>query len=266
MEISDTTTLYANPCDDTSEWSDNYSGMISIESGGPSGTYLHFETLIIGATLTLRPNMATGNVGVDVKAGDTISFDAKGVAGDFSVDFSDRNTWTNYKLTGTPSNQWVYLGSEWTHFEFTVPADAKADYISFNVYASGQEVNLDNFVVKTIVVANVPGDANGDGAVDVSDLGILAANYGMTSGATLAQGDFNGDGKVDVSDLGILAANYGTGTQVAADFNADYAKVFGTASEENATEDTTGSACSSLGLSLIAGLALLGLMLVKLEE
>jgi uncharacterized protein (DUF2141 family) len=105
--------------------------------------------------------------------------------------------------------------------------------------------------------------------VDVSDLGILAANYGMTSGATLDKGDFNGDGKVDVSDLGILAANYGTGTNVGADFNADYAKVFGeTATDASTTDDTdsTNTLCSGLGLPLIAGLTLVGLMLVKLEE
>jgi parallel beta-helix repeat protein len=116
----------------------------------------------------------------------------------------------------------------------------------------------------------IPGDANGDGVVDVGDLGILAANYGTASGATWSQGDFNGDGAVDVGDLGILAANYGTGTS-GADFNADYAKTFGTTSESTTSEDTTGeedesSICSSLGLSLIAGLAMLGLMIVKLEE
>jgi hypothetical protein len=51
------------------------------------------------------------------------------------------------------------------------------------------------------------GDANNDGAVDVVDLGILAANYDGT-GKTWAQGDFSGDGHVDVVDLGILAKNY----------------------------------------------------------
>jgi lysophospholipase L1-like esterase/uncharacterized protein (DUF2141 family) len=115
-----------------------------------------------------------------------------------------------------------------------------------------------------------PGDANGDGQVDVGDLGILAANYGGTN-KTWAMGDFNGDGKVDVGDLGILAANYGTGSSSASDFDADYAKVFGTATESTTTEDSTtddsdNSICSSLGLSLIAGLALMGLMLVKMEE
>jgi len=69
------------------------------------------------------------------------------VANDFSVDFSDRNSWTNYKLTGTSENSWIYLGPDWTHFELTIPADGRADYISFNVYANGQEVSLDNVAI-----------------------------------------------------------------------------------------------------------------------
>ncbi len=54
----------------------------------------------------------------------------------------------------------------------------------------------------------LPGDANGDGVVDVTDLGILATNYG-TGGAQWHDGDFTGDNQVDVSDLGILATYYG---------------------------------------------------------
>jgi hypothetical protein len=111
------------------------------------------------------------------------------------------------------------------------------------------------------------GDANYDGAVDVGDLGILAANYGTTNSAIWAKGDFNGDGAVDVGDLGILAANYGTNAS-GADFNTDYTKVFSAAAaEENSDdEETTSSICSELGLPLVAGLTLMGLMLVKLEE
>jgi uncharacterized protein (DUF2141 family) len=113
----------------------------------------------------------------------------------------------------------------------------------------------------TVESALTPGDANGDGAVDVGDLGILAANYGG-SNKTWAQGDFNGDGMVDVGDLGILAANYGSS---GSGFEADYAKVFGsTVVDEDTVADN--SICSSLGLSLVAGLAMLGLMIVKLDE
>jgi hypothetical protein len=113
---------------------------------------------------------------------------------------------------------------------------------------------------------SIPGDANGDGRVDVGDLGILAANYGGT-GKTRAQGDFNGDGVVDVGDLGILAANYGTGSSSVCDFDADYVNVFGTSAEDSTNEEDNASTfCSNLGFSLIAGLAILGLMIVKLDE
>jgi hypothetical protein len=109
------------------------------------------------------------------------------------------------------------------------------------------------------LIARLAGDANGDGAVDVGDLGILAANYGGTD-KTWAQGDFNNDGAVDVGDLGILAANYGS-----SNFSSDYAKAFGTTVAEE--DDVTGSSiCNGLGLPIIAGLMLMGLMLVKLEE
>jgi hypothetical protein len=112
----------------------------------------------------------------------------------------------------------------------------------------------------------ISGDANGDGAVDVGDLGILAANYGG-SAKTWTLGDFNKDGLVDVGDLGILAAHYGEGVNGGANFSADYAKAFGTTlAEEDSTDEVSSSTCSELGLPLIAGLALIGLMLVKLEE
>jgi hypothetical protein len=134
---------------------------------------------------------------------------------------------------------------------------------------TGKSASWETFGLHKLTV--ISGDANLDGAVDVGDLGILAANYGKTSGATWGMGDFNGDGAVDVGDLGILAANYGTGSSSACDFDADYAKVFGTTAESTSSSDSTeddsdSTICSSLGLSLIAGLALMGLMIVKLEE
>jgi hypothetical protein len=118
-------------------------------------------------------------------------------------------------------------------------------------------------------IVQIPGDANGDKMVDVGDLGILAANYGGSNKAW-SQGDFNNDGLVDVGDLGILAAHYGEGTvnSSQADFNADYTKAFDTTVWDDTESGSTlsRSICSGLGLPLIAGLALMGLMLVKLEE
>jgi hypothetical protein len=51
------------------------------------------------------------------------------------------------------------------------------------------------------------GDANGDGRVDVADLGILASNW-QKSGQVFSQGDFDRSGTVDVNDLGILASRW----------------------------------------------------------
>lgn len=57
--------------------------------------------------------------------------------------------------------------------------------------------------------APMPGDANGDGAVDEDDAVILAAHWGQTDWATWSDGDFNRDGKVNAADASILAANWG---------------------------------------------------------
>ncbi len=61
-----------------------------------------------------------------------------------------------------------------------------------------------------------PGDFNLDGVIDVTDLGILATNYGTTGGMTVLTGDADWDTNVNVNDLGILATGYGTGTAAAA--------------------------------------------------
>jgi hypothetical protein len=54
------------------------------------------------------------------------------------------------------------------------------------------------------------GDANGDGSVDVGDLGILGENYTHTGNWWELPGDMNADGEVNVGDLGILGENYNT--------------------------------------------------------
>ena len=54
---------------------------------------------------------------------------------------------------------------------------------------------------------SLPGDANGDGLVNVADLGIVGANFNQT-GTTVEQGNFNDDDRTDIADLGILGANW----------------------------------------------------------
>jgi uncharacterized protein (DUF2141 family) len=49
-----------------------------------------------------------------------------------------------------------------------------------------------------------PADLNGDGMMDLMDVGILLASYEVDAG-----GDVDGDGDTDLSDLGVLLAGYG---------------------------------------------------------
>lgn len=53
----------------------------------------------------------------------------------------------------------------------------------------------------------LPGDANRDGRVDLSDFGALKANFG--TGRSWAYGDFDGDGLIGLEDFGILKAEFG---------------------------------------------------------
>ena len=55
----------------------------------------------------------------------------------------------------------------------------------------------------------IGGDANRDGAVNLSDFNTLASYFGTQSGATWTMGDFNGDGAVNLTDFNTLASNFG---------------------------------------------------------
>ena len=59
----------------------------------------------------------------------------------------------------------------------------------------------------------LPGDFNRNGSVNLSDFGVLRANFG-TGGVvrSVLQGDATGDGNTNLADLGVLRANFGKTT------------------------------------------------------
>jgi hypothetical protein len=80
--------------------------------------------------------------------------------------------------------------------------------------------SLVNLLRNAILGAGVPpiqmgtlleGDANGDNAVRLADLSLLASAYGTAVGDSGfdARADFNDDGRVNLMDLSLLASNYG---------------------------------------------------------
>lgn len=56
-------------------------------------------------------------------------------------------------------------------------------------------------------VADIQGDVNQDGQVNLQDFGMLKANFGTSGGRSA--GDLDGDGRIGLSDFGILKANFG---------------------------------------------------------
>ena len=56
--------------------------------------------------------------------------------------------------------------------------------------------------------ASCPADLNGDGVIDLADLGILLADFGCVAPGP-CPGDIDNDGDTDLADLGILLAEFG---------------------------------------------------------
>ena len=83
-------------------------------------------------------------------------------------------------------------------------AEASALFSQFPATFAGRSVDDTSVLVR----ATRYGDANLDGAVNLSDFNRLAANFGA-GGAFWHNGDFNYDGNVNLSDFNVLAANFG---------------------------------------------------------
>jgi hypothetical protein len=245
-------------------------GVISISGSGPlgSGYYAYRNHVSIdikpSGQIYYMSNLASVDSGYTLSKGEWAKFRflIDRTACKYSVFMTTGNNTNEFQVVKDAISpgidqvnfNYVYIRPDWYPVSDGIPRIAYDDIFMFDL--------------------SIPGDANVDGAVNVSDLSLLAANYGTVSGATWAMGDFTGDGAVNVSDLSLLAANYGTRSSSTLNWADAYAHAFGTTGDANDTsddvsddsEDTTSSICSGLGLSLIAGLVMIGLMLVRLEE
>lgn len=56
-------------------------------------------------------------------------------------------------------------------------------------------------------LVSLPGDANGDGKVNILDFNIVASHFSQTGASIL--GDINHDGKVDILDFGMVISHFG---------------------------------------------------------
>lgn len=104
-------------------------------------------------------------------------------------------------------------------FELTSPQYESSDpfVIALGYFGGGLTAEQYNAGVAAIEAAALapplPGDANLDGQVDLSDFGILKQHFG--AGTQRSEGDFNGDGQVDLTDFGLLKENFGRSAAMA---------------------------------------------------
>jgi hypothetical protein len=73
------------------------------------------------------------------------------------------------------------------------------------------EVNLANNLVAnttTTVTVTLPGDINGDGLVNLKDLGFVTNNWLQNVPPAVANADINGDGAVNLKDLGYVTSHW----------------------------------------------------------
>ena len=131
-----------------------------------------------------------------------------------SVEVSSNGTdWTT--LWANPTS--TISDSSWSQMTFDISAVADQQplvYIRWTMGTTDGGVtypgwNIDDVEIWGMIIPNCPGDLNGDGYVNLSDLSQLLAHYG-TSGVGYNEGDIDGDGDVDLSDLSALLSVYGT--------------------------------------------------------
>lgn len=125
--------------------------------------------------------------------------------------------------TGADPNQMIhsllasgYKGGAWNGQGIisSTAADPAAQY-SLG-YADGKDGVVSGLAPGDLYIDYVhTADANLDGQVNLTDLTLLASNYGQ-SNANWDQGDFNYSGTVDLSDLSLLATDFGAGTGLSA--------------------------------------------------
>lgn len=162
---------------------------------GVSGT-----EIVAGHNLTISP-FVTG-VGTPGSAANVAEDDL------FNDGIPDNNPWDNSSLIASGT---LEPGSARPTFAF-IEAN---EYTSLTTVSS-TAATLGNTSVRGDGVATdglIQGDANRNGIVDVSDLGIMATNW-QQSPRDWDTGNFNAtsDSIVDVSDLGILATNWQVAT------------------------------------------------------
>lgn len=138
-----------------------------------------------------------------------------------SVNVAGVNSGSLYNIAGKQNSNGsitFYMTSTGSPATDTSVLDTFTDSTGYNGSISGDATLLTNSpqyttfrglaIVPGTAVTRLPGDTNGDGVVDLTDLNNVLNNFGVTASGN--PGDDNGDGVVDLSDLNDVLNNFGT--------------------------------------------------------
>lgn len=169
--------------------------IIAVDAAGNASTA---STALVSSTLadTTKPTTPTG-LASPSKTTTTVSLTWTASTDDVAV--------TNYQVL----RNGVQVGTSATP-SFTDVGLTQGTAYSYTVTASDAAGNVSTATAPLVVTTiSKPGDVNGDGLVNISDLSILAAHFGQ-SGQTRSTGDLDGNGAVNIFDLSVLAQYWGT--------------------------------------------------------
>lgn len=181
------------------------------EAGGSAGFVRYHQDIAPLAIPTPFGDVSTGDITVDIVDGPTVgtlvpagdgtytfeTTDTYAVA--FTADLSALGLQSPVLLTSTTNGTVEFL----TEKTGTVNMVWEGEGL---IGPPGGEIPFTYVCRVNTVFSTQPGDLDINGRVDLSDLGIVLADYGCTSGCG---GDLNGDLVTDLSDLAEVLAHFG---------------------------------------------------------
>jgi probable HAF family extracellular repeat protein len=134
----------------------------------------------------------------------------------FAYGINDSGAVVGYSLLSDNTTYHAFVsnsGGAMLDLNSVIPAAVQANWIltgTFAINDSGQIAGWGKYNGASagwLVTPALPGDANLDRTVDISDLNKVLTNFDKT-GMTWDQGDFDGNGAVDIADLNKVLTNF----------------------------------------------------------
>jgi hypothetical protein len=190
-------------------WGENVGYLNFRDAGSPSGA----QGVVIGTRFL--SGFAWGeNIGY-VNFGDATPFNGLSYANLDGTDFGvniDPVTGDLFGLAWGENVGWINFDTRAALMGSGQQARVDESAGRLRGYAWGENIgwiNLDDAQVFVGFAEECPGDTNGDGVVNFTDLNAVLSTFGMSGAPGFSGADVNNDGVVNFTDLNIVLSNFG---------------------------------------------------------